>query len=87
MRVVTSLGSWVLHARANRSFASGSLTQSDLPNNGELKRKQTARQLMRLIAGESLQDKYRVQANASVFDPFRSSGCAHSSLRNHSLRL
>ncbi len=66
MQVVTTilgLNKRVLHAQASRKFTVGSVIQRDpAPSlTAELKRKQTAAQLLRLLSGRSLEDPNRVR--------------------------
>ncbi len=76
MRVVTAfngLNKWVLHAQASRKFTVGAVIQRDLAPTGtaELKRKETAAQLLRLLSGRSLEDPIRVRAKTSCARPLR----------------
>ena len=74
MRVVTAfngLNKWALHAQASRKFTVGPVIQHDLAPTGtaELRRKQTAAQLLRLLSGRSLDDPIRVRAKFSCARP------------------
>ncbi len=73
MRVVTAfhgLNKWVLHAQASRKFTVGSVIQRDpVGGTAELRRKETAAQLLRLLSGRSLEDPIRVRAKPARARP------------------
>ena len=57
------LTGWVCRVHNSRKFTSRPVNESDLVHSisGEIRRKQTAAQLLRLIAGRPLEDKQRVR--------------------------